>query len=645
MWRNGTLLFFALLVIFGGVMFATQRSVDEAVRRESIDKAEHYASYMASRIPDLEGLIASARPTQEQITVIREVRQLGDVFRFKLFDSTGRLVLLSDDESLTMPNGVATEVDPEPALVGQNRQPIADVYDGSEKPDRPDFYSEAYIPLIDAEDQLFGVAEVYINQTKTRAYFHDSFRMFGLAIAALSALLFGAPYVRYRIQRSLTEKTQKDAEFLASYDPLTGLMNRREFVEHAHRMLEENSMSAVCFIDVDRFKSVNDVHGHAAGDRYLSRIAEILRSHTGAEDLASRFGGDEFVICFKDLDPEGVASRIRAILTECAAGFRHKNADIAGSVSVGIVVCEEQLSLDSFLSKADAALYHAKSNGKNTFSVYGDEMGEEFRKRNELETRIREATKCKDFSIQYQPLVEGHSKEVVGFEALLRLKSDAGENIPPSTFIPVAEELGLITEIGTWVIHTAVRDVAQLSDKYLVAVNLSAAQFRDGNLPEIVRDALREGGLGPERLELEITESLLLEDDPKVEFQIDALKEMGVSIAMDDFGTGFSSLSYLWKFGFDRLKIDRSFIAALETDSARAAEIIETIVVLGERLGMRTTAEGIETLQQSEFLSKLGCDILQGYLFGRPSDLSDVSALEPYSARPGSGMGALPSSG
>ncbi|WP_299506777.1 bifunctional diguanylate cyclase/phosphodiesterase [uncultured Roseobacter sp.] len=632
--RFGLLFVCALAVISGGILLATRVSVDQAVKRESIDKAMHYAQYMASRVSDLEGLIATANPDEEQIAIIKEIRKLGDVFRFKLFDAEGRLVLISDDDSIRGVNTAASEADPEPLQVAETQQPIIDVFDGSAKPDRPDFYAEAYIALLNAEAQTYGVVEVYVDQTATREYLRDSFKAFGISLAAFCVFLFGAPYAGYQIQRSLTERSRKDAEFLARYDPLTGLINRREFVDQANSLLADGKLSAVCFVDADKFKAINDVHGHAAGDRYLTHIAEIMRNNTRPGDLVSRFGGDEFVIGFKDINLNGVTRRIRAILTKAAEDFHHNDSVILASISVGVAACDDEKSLDALLSHADTALYHAKANGKNTFSIYGDEMGEDLRKRNALEERLRCAISKKEFNIHYQPLVDGRTKEVLGYEALLRLEDDEGADIPPSIFIPIAEELGLITEIGTWVIRTATQDIARTTENHSVAINLSAAQFSDGDLPEIVRDALDQSRLTPQRLELEITESLLLEDDPKVEFQIDAIKEMGVSIAMDDFGTGFSSLSYLWKFGFDRLKIDRSFIAALECDPVRSREIIETILMLGDRLGMRTTAEGIETEDQSDLLSALGCDMLQGYLFGHPANLAENCSLRCGSHEP-----------
>lgn len=630
--RLSVLFLCAIAMILVAVYFATRVSVDKAVNRDAVDKAMYYAEYMAVRIPNLPSLIEDPRPDGEQIRIIRDIRNLGHVFRFKLFDPQGRLVLMSDDQSIRNGGSYTGVVDPEPAIVARTHEPIVDVFDGSEKPNRPDYYSEAYVPLLDADGQTYGVAEVYIDQTGTRAYFHDSFRTFGLVLGAFCVFLFGAPYAGYQAQRVMANRARNEAEFLASYDPLTGLMNRREFVAHAEKLIDVGDLSAVCFVDVDKFKAVNDLYGHAAGDQYLTYVSDIMRSHTEPGDLVARFGGDEFVIGFKRRGIDGVTSRIRSIVSKASENFQTEKLTITGSISVGVAQYAKDQMLDVLLSQADAALYHAKANGKNTFSIYGDEMGEDLRRRNALEKRLREATQEKDFTIKYQPLVDGKSKEVLGYEALLRLSDEDGSDIPPSTFIPVAEELGIIDQIGVWVIETAIREIALLSETHGISINLSPAQFRDGKLPEIVRNALELANFAPERLELEITESLLLEDDPKIEFQIDALKDMGVSIAMDDFGTGFSSLSYLWKFGFDRLKIDRSFIAALDCDPARSQEIIEVILLLGERLGMRTTAEGIETSAQSDLLTALGCDVLQGYLFGHPADLQAFEQDTPGGA-------------
>ncbi|MDE4132788.1 bifunctional diguanylate cyclase/phosphodiesterase [Phaeobacter sp. QD34_3] len=619
----------ALSVLAAGIVYATRSSVFEAMRRESVDKAVHHATYMASQIRDLEGLLNSATPAPDQLNQIRDLRHLGDVFRFKLFDAAGRLVLVSDDPSLKggLPQTLG-EPDPEAVKVIASHVSFAEVKDGTEKPNRPDLYAEAYVPLLDAEGEIFGVAEVYIDQTDTHGYFHESFSRFAVLLTTVCALLFSVPYIGYMLQRRRAEHSQEEVEFLASYDSLTGLMNRREFLQQADALRAEGELSAICYMDADKFKAINDVHGHAVGDAYLVHLAGILRSCTHHNDLLARFGGDEFVIGFRNLDHDGVVARVRSIIVNASEEFHHDDAVIAGSMSAGIALLGKDTCLDTTLSYADAALYHSKSNGRNTFSVYGEEMGDEYRKRMALHARLRQSTKEKNFAIVYQRLVDAQSKQVVGYEALLRMKDEDGSEIEPSIFIPVAEELGLIADIGAWVIRKATREIAQLDDHSTVAINLSAAQLCDGSLPDIVRSALAEAELPAHRLELEITESLLLDDDPAVAYQIDCLKEMGVSLAMDDFGTGYSSLSYLWRFGFDRLKVDRSFVTALDRDPERSRQIIEAILLLGDRLDMRVTAEGIETREQSEYLSQLGCDILQGYLYGRPTSLDGIETPE-----------------
>ncbi len=637
LFRLAGFLAFALLVLAGGIRYVTQASVEEAIRRESVDKALHYAQYMASHIRDIEGLVAGERPAQDQIETVRHIRRLGDIFRFKLFDHHGRLVLVSDDSDLQMRSHLVGAPETVPIHVMAARVPVVNVKDGREDPDRPDLFAEAYVPLISDFGDVFGVAEVYVDQTETSGYFRDSFSRFALMLSGVCALLFSAPYVAYGFQKQRAERSRKDAEFLASYDALTGLMNRREFLDRARELHTAGKLTAICYLDADKFKGINDIHGHAVGDAYLVHLAGVLRSCTHHDDLLARFGGDEFVIGFRDLDLEGVTGRVKSIIRTASQEFHEGDAVIAGSMSAGIAVVAPGDQLDDPLAHADAALYHSKSSGRNMFSVYGDHMGEDYRRRMALHSHLRQTTRDKNFSLLYQRLVDASTQKVVGYEALLRMVDEDGSEIPPSVFIPVAEELGLISEIGAWVLQTATQEIAGLDDHSLVSVNLSAAQLHGGDLPEIVASALKEAGLPPDRLELEITESLLLDDDASVAYQIDALKEMGVSLAMDDFGTGYSSLSYLWRFGFDRLKVDRSFVSGLERDPIRSRQVIETILMLGERLNMRVTAEGIETEKQARILADLGCDILQGYLFGRPAALPQGEAAPEQNERRVSG--------
>ncbi|MCV3270236.1 putative bifunctional diguanylate cyclase/phosphodiesterase [Roseobacter sinensis] len=598
-------------------------SVQQAVSRDAVNKALHWGGYMSARVPDLQRLIATGVPTDEQMNAIRQIRQVGDVFRFKLFDAQGRLVLISDESFISDPKGIATEFDPEPRQVVDTRIAMVDVYDGTEKPDRPDLYAEAYVPLIDEEGSVYGVVEVYVDETMTRQYFTDSFQSFGVIVSMLSAILFLVPAAGYGMQRSLTQRSRSEAEYLAKFDALTGLLNRAEFTPRAKAMIVEKELSALLFLDADKFKSINDTHGHAVGDSYLEQIGRNLTAATEPTDLIARFGGDEFVVALRATDTETVVRRVRKILTLCSEPLQIDNRTLASSVSIGVSLPEPGTDLDEALAQADAALYHAKSAGRNQYALYDDDMGRVIRRRNLIERRLKGASKRNEFTLEYQPLVSGEDLELVGYEALMRLRLRDGTPISPGEFIPIAEEIGLIDDIGAWVLQEATRTVADLPGTPKVAINLSVAQFRSGRLPELVADALSASGLPADRLELEITESLLLDDDTTIGFQIDALQDMGVWIAMDDFGTGFSSLGYLWKYGFDRIKIDRSFVAGLSDNPERSLEIIETVIMLGRRLGIEVTAEGVETKAQCEMLSKLGCDVLQGFLFGAPAPIAD----------------------
>lgn len=603
------------------ITFGVQWTVEGVVSRDASEKAGRWGEFVVSRMPRLEALLATGVPDQEQQHVIRDVRTLGDVFRFKLFDMQGRMALISDDSTLAGPVGVADEADAEALEVIETRHSIVEVNDGRHKPDRPDLYVEAYIPVLSDDGALMAVAEVYVDQTATQAYFVNSFRLFGVVLTIACLGVFAAPTTAYLFQRRAAERARNNAEYLARYDPLTGLLNRRELVERVQSG-EGAAPSAVAFLDIDQFKRINDTLGHDAGDALLIHVAEALRRFAGPKDLIARFGGDEFVIAVHDLGLDTIDQRMGALLRECARRIDHRGAAVCGSVSIGVSVLGAATELETALNEANAALHSARQSGRNTYAVYGEEIGERLRHRRRVEARLRDALEYDQFSLHYQPLIDASSGETVGYEGLLRLSDGEGGAISPAVFIPIAEDMDIICEIGRWVIETGVGEAANWSGGQTLALNLSPKQFETGDLVAVVRDALASSGLPAQRLELEITESLLLTDEASVQLQLNELKEIGVSIALDDFGTGFSSLSYLWKYGFDKLKIDRSFVAALEHSPERAKEIIETIVLLCVRLGMKVTAEGIETENQSKALSEIGCDVLQGYLYGRPAPIA-----------------------
>ena len=617
----------SLALIIFAIVHGGGLAVAKVVERDAVVKSQKWARNLAIGVPSLPELVNTGRPTQEEMRTFETMRSLGELFRIKLFDRNGTITFVTDDVYTIGGPGMfhhENEVTEKVAEIIETGRSHIEVVTGESDVDHAEYFTRTYFPITNASGEIAGVMTIFLDQTQTKKRFEDSFRTYGMMLIAFVALVFAIPGTAFFIQRQIALRSKRSVEFLARYDPLTGLLNRRQFIEQAEILRSRKELTAVCYVDIDRFKSTNDAYGHARGDALLVEVSQALRKGCRSDDLIARFGGDEFVIALGSTSVEAAVMRMRSIVRQCNQDWSIDGLKISSSVSIGMAVYERDESLNDTLSKADAALYHIKASGRNELAVYGKEMGEELRRRHEMEVFLREATREKLFEIHYQPLVNVESHDVIGHEALLRLKNRDGTNIPPSTFIPMAEDLGLIDEIGRWTIENATRDMAARHGDKMLAINLSSAQFLTGDLIGIVQSALEASGLPAHCLELEITESLLLDDSVFVEMQIDTLKEIGISIVMDDFGTGFSSLSYLWKYGFDRLKIDRSFVAALEENPERSREIIETVIMLGARLDMKITAEGVETEAQSELLSRLGCDVLQGYLFGKAAPLHET---------------------
>ena len=422
--------------------------------------------------------------------------------------------------------------------------------------------------------------------------------------------------------RDLTEsaRAQRAIEHLASHDPLTGLVNRAAFDIGLHEAVRSAAPFALIAVDLDRFKAVNDLFGHGAGDTILIRVARILDDCVRAQDLVARVGGDEFVVLQRDIASSDDARRLAArILARFAEEMDSARDPMAVGCSLGVVTYpSDGCDPETLRHNADVALYRAKQNGRGTASFFDDTMDREARDRRSLEHDLRHAVCRGELRLVYQPLVSTDDDHVVGYEALLRWDHPERGQVPPSLFIPVAEEAGTIMAIGEWALRQACRDAAGWPDPLTLAVNVSPVQLRVATLPMLVRDALADSGLAPERLELEITETALLRDREVSLAILREIRTLGVRIAMDDFGTGYSSLSNLRHFPFDKIKIDKSFVSAMHEDEA-ARSIVRAIAGLGKGLNLPVVAEGVENEVQRSMVQAEGCALAQGYLFGRPA--------------------------
>ncbi|MGG1947872.1 EAL domain-containing protein [Trinickia sp. NRRL B-1857] len=440
-------------------------------------------------------------------------------------------------------------------------------------------------------------------------------------------------------------QAEDNLHFLATHDALTGLPNRLMFREHLDELLARARADAtalhVLFIDLDRFKDVNDSLGHNVGDLLLRAVVARLHDTLSRVDMIARLGGDEFVVLVKH-QSDGVAvvmETIDAIQAALAQPFMIGGSQLQVSASIGVSSFPgDGEDAQTLLKHADMAMYGAKQRGKNTYQMYVRQMSMSLHRRVEMETQLRHAVENGEFTLVYQPRIDLRTNHCTGVEALLRWNNPALGAVPPTEFIPVAEETGAIVPIGAWVLREACRQAAEWHalgvDPIHVAVNLSARQFADPHLHESILDALSDANLSGKYLELELTESMVMRHPEQAVRWLSAIKRTGVRLSIDDFGTGYSSLAYLNRFPIDTVKIDRSFIRNVP-DSHSDTQITSAVIALGHSLGLTVIAEGAETQKQIDFLRKEGCDEVQGYFFSRPIPAADVESFLGRAAGPG----------
>jgi diguanylate cyclase (GGDEF)-like protein/PAS domain S-box-containing protein len=428
-------------------------------------------------------------------------------------------------------------------------------------------------------------------------------------------------------------RTQRDASRLAMYDSLTGLTNRYQMGKRLGATLTAYKAAkrscAMMMIDLDRFKQVNDTLGHPAGDELLKQVAQRLtRIMPDGGGEIGRLGGDEFQVVLPDVDDRGRLGDIaRKIIEILSQPYSVDGSRCVIGASVGVAIAPyDGIDADELTRSADLALYAAKGGGRGQFRFYSSELHREAERRRQIEDDLRDALLNDELYLAYQPVVDVKTNQVTGLEAVMRWEHPDLGNVPPSIFIPIAEETHLIGPMGDWALKQACQDVAKLPGNIRVAVNVSPAQFSNAGLPQVVTQALTSSGLPADRLELEVTESIFLSDDDHTDHMFKSLKILGVRLALDDFGTGYSALSYLQKTDFDKIKIDQGFIRGVTQPGSRNVAIIKSVVSLAEGLNMETTAEGIEALDELQMMRDLGVQYIQGYIYSRPLAYADVEA-------------------
>lgn len=610
------------LPVVGG-MILCQFLLGQMLRADAQNTSSEWVSMLVARHPDILSSLAGATPSDRTTQFLNETTQAGDIYRFRIWDRSGHVAFSSERMSADGAPLNASQV----AQVFASGSILNERHTGIAPYDVP-YFVESLIPVTQ-NGAVVAVFDVYLDQSDDQILYQRSLLLTEIIIGVLVLLAGGVP--GYRVYRQMLRLRDARAEtlYLSEHDSLTGIPNlhRMNAVAKAALAVDRRKPVAALVIDMDRFKDINDNLGHAAGDKVLKAVADRLRSVIGEADSVARFGGDEFLVLQTGLyQPNGARFLADRLLEVLAQPHAMGGSRVICGASIGIAISPPDADdFEALVACAYSALYKSKEEGRNSVSFFEPGMDAKNRQRRQIESDIRRALAADAFQLAYQPIHSFRDGRLLGFEALLRWP-EGWDPQSPADFIPVAEEAGLINRLGAWALDTACKTAAGWKHPLKIAVNLSPVQFRDGDIAAVVEDALRSSRLSPERLELEVTESVWIRDNDSVFHQLRHLRRLGVSISLDDFGTGYSSLAYLWKFPFDTLKIDQSFVREMEAD-LKAAAIVGTISALGKILNLAVTAEGVETDAQARILIQAGCEQGQGFLFSRPLTAAAASAM------------------
>ncbi len=625
------LLFFTLVASGFGIMSSAWRQILTA---EAESTARATANFLTANLDDLPAILAGRAPSASSALLLQRAHGDGRIFTICIVDANGAEVYKSAGVGPLRPDQFNNNELAQ--LMGMLRQGAVIVQSQPATSGSQAIQVSRAIVPITRRGVFTGAYEVLIDTTSNYNALYRILSSASISFGLILVVAFGLPGIGFWLRTRQKEQAEHKLDFLSQYDALTALANRASLMRRLESLLPAESGPlpgvAVLSMDLDHFKDINGALGHEAGDQLLRDVANRLSGTLRTGEFVARAGGDEFIIVQEDTkDRASVGDLAQRLLRSFARPFLVCDQPTRIGPSIGVALSpEDGTEPETLIRNANLALQAVKANGRGAFKFYEGAMDLQSQRRRAIASQVRVACENGGFQLNFQPVYSLATGLLSGFESLVRLPQADGSMVPPSEFIPAAEELGLITKIGAYVLETACAQAALWPDDLTVAVNISPAEFREGNVVERVATALAKSGLSAERLEIEVTEGVLLSDTETTRRTMEGLKKLGVAIVLDDFGTGYSSLSYLWQFRFDKIKIDQSFVRAIGKGN-NVTDIIRTIIALGRALDLRVTAEGVETEAQAAVLKAMRCDLVQGYLYGVPVAQPDVPA---YVARP-----------
>jgi predicted signal transduction protein with EAL and GGDEF domain len=625
----------ALCAIVGTIgFFFVQLSTSRLLDAEARIDAERWSAYLSQNVRPLQSIAGGATATRDVRASIDRMLSGASLLSYRIYDASGEMKLRSFNARLGDHLGrTIAEADPGFAQDFRDKTPATLLSKGTIA-GKPAFISSAFVPIRSA-GQVVGWLAVDIDQTERAALFYAIAFQVSLVVGVLLILapIFGFWYrARNRALMQQTARMEQTIDYLSKRDQLTGFQLKSTLLAQIADRLSarhaDDAQSALIFCELTGAPAIARTHGQQAEEHVIrAAAARISELASGKASVASA-GRASFLIFIDSItDPMAALAMARDITNELAAGAVIGAIKISCPCHSGIALSStDGTTAEELLRSAELAMASAREQGAPGYGFFNPALAEDSKRRLSIQRAVIAATEQKGFRLDFQPFYNIRSGELNGFEALIRLDDAELGPVSPAEFIPVAEQAGLISQIGAWVLDEACRVAAQWPQHLVVAVNLSPSQFLAGTLISDVRRALEDNAFPAYRLEVEITEGTLLNDSELVLGQLRVLRDLGVAVALDDFGTGYSSLSYLWKFPFSKIKIDRSFIVALD-ESASAKGILRSIIKLGHGLGLTVTSEGIENTKQLATLRDLGCDLAQGYLLDRPARVADLAAI------------------